>query len=387
MTATANPPDGANLLDELSVALSRHLVLPPGAADAMALWVMVAHTHDAHRHSPRLGLPSPTMRCGKTTAMTALRHVLPNPASGRFSSAAIFRLISQSKKAGRTPTLLLDEADTYIRGDGAEEFRGIINQGHERANAFTWRCDGENNREATAHLVWAPMAIAMIGELPDTVRDRSIVVRIKRKLPLDMVAPLNTAAKGHLTDLGQKAAQWGAENVAALQDADPAMPPALQSNDRAQDNWRPLFAVADRAGGVWPDRARRAAEALEGSAPRSSSVDGLALLADIHEVFGNHDAMSSADLCAKLSSLEDRPWRTYSPRREGIMPNQVAELLKPYEVEPDRVRVGPDQRQARGYRREWFTDPWARYGITTAPPPSPAVTPSHAAEIIGFEPA
>ena len=45
-----------------------------------------------------------------------------------------------------------------------------------------------------------------------------------------------------------------------LEAALPEIPDDL--NDRAQDNWEPLLAIADLAAGDWPNTARPAAKAL-----------------------------------------------------------------------------------------------------------------------------
>jgi hypothetical protein len=71
--------DGALLLDELSACFRRHLSLPEGAADAMALWVVFTWCLDLFQHSPRLAFQSPVYGCGKTTAFEILKELVPNP--------------------------------------------------------------------------------------------------------------------------------------------------------------------------------------------------------------------------------------------------------------------------------------------------------------------
>ena len=54
-------------------------------------------------------------------------------------------------------------------------------------------------------------------------------------------------------------------------------------HDRAADNWRPLFAIADLAGGNWPTLARQVAVRLsEGGAEQDASVR-VQLLMDIKD--------------------------------------------------------------------------------------------------------
>src|SRR5262245_65864349 len=59
--------------------------------------------------------------------------------------------------------------------------------------------------------------------------------------------------------------RWANDNIDLLCDADPATPDVL--NDREADCWRPLLAIADRAGGEWPHLARSAAVSLSNSGP------------------------------------------------------------------------------------------------------------------------
>jgi len=49
-----------------------------------------------------------------------------------ISSSAFFHVIQEF-----LPTLLIDEADTNLRG--SDELRGILNAGYFKANAFVWR--------------------------------------------------------------------------------------------------------------------------------------------------------------------------------------------------------------------------------------------------------
>ena len=82
-----------------------------GAAEAMALWVLHAHTHDAGIISPLLAFTSPEKRCGKTTALRVLNALVPKslPAAN-VTASSLFRAVEKW-----CPTLLIDEADTFLR--------------------------------------------------------------------------------------------------------------------------------------------------------------------------------------------------------------------------------------------------------------------------------
>src|SRR5262249_26279091 len=150
------------------------------------------------------------------------------------------------------------EADSFLPDN--EELRGVLNSGHRRATAVTVRCVGDD-LEPKTFSTWCAKAIALIGKLPGTLADRSIKVALRRKGRAERVERLRHTRLGNETaELQRKAARWATDNVNALRSADPSIPETL--NDRAGDCWRPLLAIADRAGGEWPELARSAAVAM-----------------------------------------------------------------------------------------------------------------------------
>jgi putative DNA primase/helicase len=349
------PVDGVKLLDDLASAFSRHLALCEGASEAIALWVLFAHSHDAHQTSPRLAFLSPVPECGKTTTLSILRALVPRALpTSNITPAVIFRVIQQSH-----PTLLIDEADTFMQGD---DMRGILNSGHTRATAQVWRCEGES-RNPKGFSTWAPVAIAKIGTLPETLESRSIVIPMQRKRPDERTKPIASEDRQAFADLASMASRWAANYAEALAAANPELPSGLFN--RTRDNWRPLIAIADSAGGHWPERARRVAVLLSGSAEDPSL--GIQLLSDIREILRT-ERLSSEDLCEDLRGLEDRPWA-----EDGIAinPRQLARLLKPFGIAPKSVRLGRGS-TPKGYTAAQFEDAFARY---LPPIPPPAATP------------
>ncbi|HZT88195.1 MAG TPA: DUF3631 domain-containing protein [Stellaceae bacterium] len=117
--------------------------------------------------------------------------------------------------------------------------------------------------------------------------------------------------------------------------------------NRAADNWRPLLAVADLAGGEWPERARRAAAKLSENSDQGSIR--AALLADVRAAFTAKgvDRLSSDELASYLGSLDDRPWPEYRAGKP-ISKSQVARLLKPLGVSSGTIRL-PDGGTLKGY--------------------------------------
>lgn len=353
--------DGAIVLDELAALFVRYLVLPDGAADAMSLWVMHTHAMDAANVTARLAFTSPEKRCGKTTALSMLKRLVAHPLlASNITAPAVFRTIEAAH-----PTLLIDEADTFLRDN--DELRGVLNSGHSRDGAFAVRLVGDEHLPQTFS-TWAAVAIALIGNLPSTLDDRAINVPMRRKHAGERTEKLRRQHYPAIEAFARKAARWTRDNMAALANSDPQSPDAL--DDRAEDHWRPLFAIADRAGGEWPHRAREAALKLSGE--RSETSNRVTLLSDLRNLFAeiNTDRLSSADICAAMADKEGRPWPEY---RHGkpITPAQLAAVLKPFGIFPDSIRIG--DKTPKGYKLSDFHDAFARYLL-----PSQAATPQQA---------
>jgi putative DNA primase/helicase len=343
---------GGELLDAIQRVYEKYIVLPKGAGVAFALWTLHAWTMDAGDISPFLVLVSPTKRCGKTSALIVLYYLTPrSELASNISASALFRYVEEVR-----PTLLLDEADSFIKNN--EEMRGILDSGHTRTAAHVIRnveVNGEHKPRRFS--TWAPKAIATIRKLADTLEDRSVVVQLQRKPKSASVARLRRRDSVEFEVLRRKAARWVDDNFPKLADPDPAVPNSL--NDRAADNWRPLLAIAEVAGGDWPARARDAASVLSGEGHDSTSLN-VELLADIRLAFGEQDKeIRSAVLVARLVADPERPWVSWK-KGKALTQNQLAGLLRPFGITSEDVHP-PDQGHGKGYKRVRFEDAWEAY--------------------------
>jgi putative DNA primase/helicase len=342
---SAESVDGAALLNNLRQIFRRYVVLPTGADIVLSLWVLHAWTMDAGDISPLMVLVSPTKRCGKTSVLILIYFLTPrSELSSNITAPALFRYIEDVR-----PTLLIDEADSFAKDN--EELRGILNSGHTKAAANVIRnVDHKPRRFST----WAPKAIATIGTLADTLEDRAVVVRLQRKPPGATVQRLGRRDNADFAALRSQAARWAADNFDKLADPDPKMP---NLNDRAADNWRPLLAIADLAGGTWPEEARRAACLLSGE--QQDGAIGVELLRDIRSTFGDDDVIRSSDLVAKLTADAERPWAEWKHGRP-LTQKQLAGLLAPFHIISLTVHP-PGLPDGKGYRRIDFEEAWAAY--------------------------
>jgi len=154
-------------------------------------------------------------------------------------------------------------------------------------------------------------------KLPDTLMDRSVVIEMKRKAPGERLQKLRRRQREALSALPRRCTRWAVDNVKALSEREPEVPDDL--DDRAADNWEPLLAIADQAGGPWPTRARATALFLSGA--RADAVEtgdaGVQLLADVCAIFANTgiDKSTTKALLSALGDLDGRPWAEWNRGR------------------------------------------------------------------------
>src|SRR5262245_5177996 len=331
----SEPVDGAVLFAEFADAIRRHVVVSDHCRDTAALWAAHTYLLDQFLISPRLAIRSPTKQCGKTTLLDVLERLVLRPlTSGSLTSAVVFRVVESHR-----PTLLIDEADTFLHDN--EELRGVLNTGHRASGSVTRDVPIGDNYEPRQFSTYSAVAIAIIGSLPETLHDRSVVIDLKRRLPSETISPFYADRTGHLDVLARKAARWcydHADQVKAV-DGPELLPPGIYN--REGDNWRPLLAIAQVAGGDWPERARKAVEQGHAAAEDESRIT--ILLGDIRSTYADEqtERIKSAALAEALAKIEGHPWAEYR-RGKPISLNQLARLLKPIGVTPNVIRIGTE---------------------------------------------
>ncbi|MEU1053427.1 DUF3631 domain-containing protein [Streptomyces sp. NPDC005876] len=366
------PTVGSLLLDELRAQIAKFVILPtPEALDAVVLWVAATHLQPAWQHAPRLAVVGPAKRCGKSRLLDVLTETVHNRLiTVNASPAAIFRSITDEDP----PTLLVDEADTLFgtakAAEKNEDLRGLLNAGHQR-NRPTLRVSGPEHKPQ-AFPTFAMAALAGIGDLPDTIMDRSVVIRMRRRAPGEKVAAFRTVRDTPaLHAIRDRLTAWLGPLHARAMEMEPAMP----VEDRAADTWEPLVVVADLAGGAWPARARTACRAMTAYEAGQDEEGGLKtrILVDIRRAFaaeGDPTVMRTSRLLEHLNGDKEAPWAEYGAN--GLTPRGLQELLKDYGGLGSANRRFPDGAQAKGFARNQFLDAWARYCPESVPPTAPA---------------
>lgn len=350
--------EGAELLDDIHSFLGRFVAYPSEHAQiAHALWVAHTHLLDACESTPRIAFLSPEPGSGKSRALEVTELLVPRPMPAvNVSVSYLYRSVGAEE--GR-PTILYDEIDCVFGPKTSadhEDIRGLLNAGHRRG-AIVGRCVARGNTvELEDFPVFAAVAMAGLGDLPDTVLSRSIIVRMRRRAPGEHVEPFRRRVHGGEGErLRERLVAWTAEIELSVTGAWPQMPPSIA--DRDEDIWEALLAIAEAAGGDWPERARVAAVALVADSKRSTPSLGIRLLSDLRLIFGEGETLATEHILSELHKLEEAPWGDL--RGKPLDARGLARLLRPYDVKPTNVRTL--RSVVKGYRREDLHDGWQRY--------------------------
>src|SRR5215813_7912367 len=348
---------GHELLADVYEFTGKFIAYPSDEAHvAHVLWIVHTHLMAAWESTPRLAFLSPEPGSGKTRALEVSELLVANAVVNvNMTPAYLFRRINSDDEL---PTVLFDEVDALFNGknQAQEEIRGLLNSGHRRG-ATVGRCVVVGNTTTTEESpVYSAVALAGLGFLPDTLMSRSIIIRMRRRAPTEQVEPFrwrDAAKRGH--ELRSSLAAWADEKVADLSIARPQMPAEIV--DRAADCWEPLIAIADAAGGHWPELAREAAVALIKAAKEANPSMGVRLLEDCRTAFSTDERLSTAQILQRLCALPESPW--VNIKGKALDDRALAARLRRYEIKPGTIRIG--DRTLRGYLRTEFDDAFARY--------------------------
>jgi hypothetical protein len=380
--------DGAALLDDVHAFITRFVAFPSeAAAHAITMWAAHCHVPDSFESTPRIALLSPEPGSGKTRTLEVLELLTPDPQLVLSASpASIFRLLKKGPL-----TLLHDEVDAVFtrhgKDDTNEDLRALLNAGH-RKGATIPRCVGPSH-DVQMFPVYAPVALAGLGDLPATLMSRSVVIRMRRRAPGETVEPFRVRlATADAKPLADRLAAWMKHTAAELAGSYPVMPPSI--TDRPADVWEPLLAVADAAGGDWPKRARAACAELAAAAETAEASLGVRLLTDLWEVFGEYEdrdgqrvrtgtaeSLSTAVILDRLRGLDEAPWAALGRQAKPLDARGLATRLRAYGIKSDNLPRDDSGARLKGYFAASLADAWTRYvpGTSTSAPSAPPETP------------
>ena len=348
----AGAVDGSLLLDEISEIINKHMILPKGALPAITLWVVLTYVFNAFKICPKLAIISPEKRCGKSTLLDLLGGLSHKSLlSSNITPSALFRAVDLWQ-----PTLLIDEADTFLAGRN-DDLIGMINSGHTKRTAVVIRVAGDD-LQPKQFSTWSPMAFASIKGLTSTVMDRSIRIHLRRRKEHEAVQKTSLDFWDDCQPIRQKLTRWGQDHFESLK-SQLVEPPAI-ANDRAMDNWTPLFTIAGVIGGSWPEEVQSAYELLNQQGDEQTPA--VRLLQDIQTIFTQQqcERLHSVDLVRYLVAIDESPWHEWK-NGQPITASQMAKMLSAFGIRSKTLRAGVPEKRLKGYTLAQFQDAFSRY--------------------------
>ncbi|ACU34145.1 DUF3631 domain-containing protein [Actinosynnema mirum] len=364
---TAQPAPGHVVLDQVRDFVKRFSVFPDEhCAPTLALWYAHTWVADAFYTTPRLVLSSPEAGSGKTRVLEIAQHLTREPEmTAGGSAAALVRMV-----AAGPISILMDEVDTVFGtgGAGNEEVRQMLNLGYKRtATIPKTKGDPASGFTVERLPIFAPAALAgLAGRMPDTITTRAITIHLRRRRHDEPVEPYRESkVVRQATPIREALGDWTASIGENLIEAEPDMPPGVE--DRPAEIWEPLLAIADVAGGHWPETARAACSHFVLN-QKSTQTLGVRLLDDLRALFTAEgtERMHTAEIVTRLRGLEDAPWADLNGK--PLDSRQLARQLSLYQVAP--LTFKHKNTNAKGYvtyptntqvTQVGLADAWARY--------------------------
>jgi hypothetical protein len=351
-----DPVDAASLLEECSAKICRYVVIQPHQLTTAVLWIGHAWTYDhgVPFNSPMLAATSAEPGAGKSLLAVVVGRLCPRLSLNvEITGPNVYRFVDAHK-----PTMVIDEADDLFTRKS--DLKHVMNAGWTRGFTIP-RQVKINGIWQTVHFdPFCPKLIALLGcNLPPQTRSRCIELRMLPKRHDEVTEEFDQRDDAEFAILRRKLACFATNNAVILKDAKPIMPVGF--NNRTAANWKLLLAIADLAGGDWPQRAREAAEHLSRS--RHRPTFGVKLLAEFSACFieSYTTEVTSETMKERLAANPVGIWIDYN-HGGPITQRQIADLLDPFEINP--VSLHPTKRKdfsRQGYRILQFADAFARY--------------------------
>ncbi|MGO9079036.1 MAG: DUF3631 domain-containing protein [Streptosporangiaceae bacterium] len=349
---------GAATLDAAKSWLGRFVRWPDEhSANLAVAWAAGCHVTDRDRvllHGawPRLIVTGATKDSGKTHCMEMILSLCPRAEmTADITAPALAQMIGTDH-----PTVGLDEMDLVIgNGAGPAGMRAVLNAGYTPAGCY--------RRAGKKVPVYGPVVMAGLASVLrgnpalDTLRSRSFMIDM---VPAEGGSVERFRSRLHAAGaaaIREALASWGAASATDIVECWPDVPEGLVN--RAEEIAEPLLAVAEVAGGEWPERIRAAVRALllgrDDDGPKVTPAERL--IADIRTCWAGSQ-MRSSELAERLAGLPGGPWRAIFPQpaRAGT---ELARYLAPFGIAPRKIWLSAEGRSAQGYTISQLAPLWS----------------------------
>ena len=327
--------NGASLLNEISQSLKNYVIFSqPEEADAITLWCAGTYLMDQWNIWPKLYIHSPERDCGKTTLLSVVEAIVKNGLiAANITPSSLYRIVELSQR-----TLCIDEADRFL-GENPE-LNGLMNAGHTRRTATKLLTEAKKDGgfEVKEFSLWSAQVIAGIGSQADTLLSRSIKILLRRKTLDEKIHRMTYTHHDDRKHVRESLSQWANEKAEYISEIPEKRPEG--ASDRAQDNWTPLFIIADLVGEDWPEKAVAAFKKLEIDEKDDTDASvGVELLQDIKSIIDPmaNDHIPARRLREALTGIPDGKWASFNYGKP-ISDRWLSKRLQEYKVKSTKLR-------------------------------------------------
>ena len=315
----------------------------------IALWAICTYIFPSFDAFPYMVITSDTKRSGKTRLAELIGFICSNPRSfGAMSPSSMFRIIEEVQ-----PTIFFDEAE-ILSQESAGTMRSVLNMGYRKGSTVPRTIGGQ----VVEFKTYCPKVFVLIGDVMDTLNDRSIIVRMKRGEPRERFMYEATKEEGSM--IREEIAGEIEARKSEIESAFYDFKGIEFLTDRDEEIWTPLFVMASVICSERMHELNRIAVdmATEKTAERrayrtlaqfESDAQGdeysIRLLKDLHQVMNGEKSIANDDVMSRLKALETAPWRKF--RGDGVTKNNVADMLSRFGVHSRPIRQG--KKVNRGY--------------------------------------
>lgn len=367
VAVTSTDSAGSVLVRDVCKWMQSFVAMPDEYAIVCAVFAAFTHVYRRFDSTPYVSITSAEPQAGKSTllhTLSALAH--HGEAHTDPTKATIFGLIQEAEEKDRGVTIGWDECEKAARE--SDDRREVINSGYQATGSVLRANPAHRSNPAAPATIrlrtFCPKILAGIGTLAPTIKDRSIMLLMRRgKAPRRYIPSVMRAEAAVL-------AERIADTVSAVMPtgAPVRIVDCEWLDGREWELWQPLFTMA-RYLALDADQCtllRRACDLLielkhtdatgrytmlrqhEDRQALASGVEpiGRVALRAMRDAFGADDRVHTVTLIERMRNA-DATWAQY--RGKGITRETLASLVATFGIVPRQIKIAG--KNANGYKR------------------------------------
>jgi hypothetical protein len=353
-----------SILAKLESYFSKYVAAPSDYHFVAALWASMTYIYRSLDTVPYLCVTAMTKRSGKTLfAVDLLGPVCSQAMNATGMSGPVLWRKMEENDGG---VFFVDEAES-LSSEAGSKLRSALNIGYKRGQTVPIVVGGK----VVDMPVFGPKCFVLIGDVNDTLRDRSIVLYMRRATPeatskLARFVSVNVEAEA--AAIGAELGEVMAENAGAILEAYHNADSLEWLSARDAEIWLSLFAICSI---LAPERveelkriatdlsADKGSDAMKFSAESAQDAEKKAeraeycvrLIKDLATICGARKYVTSEEVVGALKAIPTAPWRRYKGR--GLNDQDIGYLLPPrMQAKNIKVATKPKQIVRRGWMKK-----------------------------------